>query len=365
MFLEAAVGSQAEASTEATSASETGGYRLGANDEVVVQVLDAEEIPDKPLRIDGRGNLSLPLLGRVVAAGLTVEQLETELAARLAHFLHEPQVTVSLAEVRSRPVSVLGAVNRPGVHQIDSPKTIVEMLSLAGGLREDAGHTIKITRRADSGTIPLGAARADPSGRFSVAEINVKDVLEARRPEDNIVILAHDVISVPRAEMVYVIGEVEKSGGFVLEDRESVSVLQALSLAGGLTAVAGVEQARILRGDGRSYGSGDGSGDGRGDGRGDGSGEGRGQNGAQSSGHSGAQGGAQGGGQGAGNGRGERVEIAVNLKAIMAGESPDVALQSEDILFVPRSGKRAAGQAMKRLAIGTLSGIAIWRVGSR
>lgn len=331
---------------EAVSASEAGGYRLGPNDEVVVQVLDAEEIPEKPLRIDSRGNLSLPLLGRVVAAGLTVEQLETELAARLAHFLHEPQVTVSLAEVRSRPVSVLGAVNRPGVHQIDSPKTIVEMLSLAGGLREDAGHTIKITRRADSGAIPLGAARADPSGRFSVAEINVKDVLEARRPEDNIVILAHDVISVPRAEMVYVIGEVEKSGGFVLEDRESVSVLQALSLAGGLTDVAGVEQARILRGgEGRSYGSGDGSEDGRGDGRG--------------------QSGAQGSGQAAGKGHGERVEIAVNLKAIMAGESPDVALQSEDILFVPRSGKRAAGQAMKRLAIGTLSGVAIWRVGSR
>jgi polysaccharide export outer membrane protein len=327
---EGAVPPLAAVPAEGVSANEAGGYRLGPNDEVVVRVLDAEEIPDKPLRIDSRGNLSLPLVGRVPAAGLTLEQLESELVARLAHLLHEPRVTVSLAEVRSQPVSVLGAVNRPGVHQIDSPKTIVEMLSLAGGLREDAGHTIKITRRADSGPIPLGAARADASGRFSVAEINVKDVLEARRPEDNIVILAHDVISVPRAEMVYVIGEVEKSGGFVLEDRESVSVLQALSLAGGLTDVAGIEQARILRG---------------GEGRGQGAGEGYGQS--------------------AGKGRGERVEIAVNLKAIMAGESPDVALESEDILFVPRSGKRAAGQAMKRLAIGTLSGIAIWRVGSR
>lgn len=289
-------------------------YRLGPNDTVVVRALDVEEFGDKPVRIDSRGNLSLPLVGRVPAAGLTLEELEAELTERLARFLVEPRVTVTLAEVHSQPVSVLGAVNRPGVHQVENDKTLVEMLSLAGGLRADAGHTIKITRRAEQGLIPLEGAQADRSGRFSVAEINVKEVLEARRPENNIVILAHDVISVPRAEMVYVIGEVEKAGGFVLEERESVSVLQALSLAGGLKDMAAIEQARILRD---------------------------------------------------GEGAGERVEIVVDLKAIMAGKSPDVALAREDILFVPRSGRRAAGQAMKRLAIGTLSGIAIWRIGSR
>jgi polysaccharide export outer membrane protein len=115
--------------------------------------------------------------------------------------------------------------------------------------------------------------------------------------------------------MVYVIGEVEKSGGFVLEERQSVSVLQALSLAGGLTDVAAIEHARILRG-------------------------------------------------GEAEDAGERLEIAVNLKAIMAGKSPDVPLEREDILFVPRSGKRAASQAVKRAAVGTLSGIAVWRIGA-
>ena len=297
-------------------------YRLGPNDTVVVRAVDVEEISDKPERIDSRGYLSLPLVGRVEASGLSVEELEIELARRLTRFVHEPQVTVTVAEVRSQPVSVLGAVNRPGVLQIDGPKTLLEIVSLAGGLREDAGHTIKITRRAEQGPIPLSGSEADRSGRFSVAEINVKQVVEARRPEDNILIRAHDVISVPRAEMVYVIGEVEKSGGFVLEERESVSVLQALSLAGGLTDLAGLDQSRILRG-------------GESDGKGD------------------------------GNGQGERVEIAVDLKAIMAGKSPDIALQREDILFVPRSGKRAASQAVKRAALGTLSGIAIWRIGAR
>jgi polysaccharide export outer membrane protein len=285
-------------------------------------VLDVEEISDKPQRIDSRGNLSLPLVGRVAAAGSTVEELEKDLTGRLGRYLRDPQVTLTLAEVRSQPVSVLGAVNKPGVHQIENTKTLVEMLSLAGGLREDAGHTIKITRRAESGPIPLAGAQADSSGRFSVAEVNVREVIEARRPEDNIAIRPQDVISVPRAEMVYVIGEVEKSGGFVLEDRQSVSVLQALSLAGGLTDVAAIERARILRG-------------------------GEGEGGSEA------------------DGGGGRLEIAVDLKAIMAGKSPDVALEREDILFVPRSGKRAASQAVKRAAVGTLSGIAVWRIGAR
>jgi len=314
--------------TPAEPADTADAYRLGPGDEVVIRVLDVEEISDKPQRIDSRGNLSLPLVGRVAAAGSTVEELEKDLIERLGRYLRDPQVTLTLAEVRSQPVSVLGAVNKPGVHQIENTKTLVEMLSLAGGLREDAGHTIKITRRAESGPIPLAGAHADSSGRFSVAEVNVREVIEARRPEDNIVIRPRDVISVPRAEMVYVIGEVEKSGGFVLEDRQSVSVLQALSLAGGLTDVAAIERARILRGGEADRGS-----------EADGGGETH-----------------RGGG---------RLEIAVDLKAIMAGKSPDVALEREDILFVPRSGKRAASQAVKRAAVGTLSGIAVWRIGAR
>jgi polysaccharide export outer membrane protein len=305
-------------------------YRLGPNDQVLVRVLDAEEIPLQPVRIDSLGNLNLPLVGRVAAAGLTVEELQNGLSERLGRFLREPQVTVTLAEVRSQPVAVLGAVNKPGVHQIESPLTLVEILSLAGGLREDAGHTIKITRQAEYGAVPLAGARADPSGRFSVSEVDVKEVLEARRPEDNIVIAPHDVISVPRAAMVYVIGEVQKSGGFVLEERQSVSVLQALSLAGGLTDVAEIRQARILRGGDGVAEAGDGAG--------------RGADGAKSG--------------------GERIEIAVDLKSIMAGKSPDVALEPEDILFVPRSGARAAAQTIKKAAVGTLSGIAIWRVGA-
>jgi protein involved in polysaccharide export with SLBB domain len=163
--------------------------------------------------------------------------------------------------------------------------------------------------------------------------------------------------------MVYVIGEVEKSGGFVLEERQSVSVLQALSLSGGLTAVAAVEHARILRGgEGGNAGWGGEENAVLGGGLSAGSG---GVSVGEGSGGGGLGGGGLGGGGSLGGGGArQRVEIAVDLKAIMAGKSPDVALEREDILFVPRSGKRAASQALKKAALGTLTGIAIWRVGA-
>ena len=103
----------------------------------------------------------------------------------------------------------------------------------------------KITRRVESGVIPLPGARTDVAGRFSVAEVRLGDLLEARRPELNIPIKPRDVIAVPRADMVYVIGGVNRAGRFALNDRESVTVLQALALAGGLKRTAKKKAARI------------------------------------------------------------------------------------------------------------------------
>ena len=194
---------------------------------------------------------------------------------------------------------MLGAVNKPGVQQIEGPKTLVEMLSLAGGLREDAGaHDQNHSAGRVRGSAACQAPTATPAAASALPRSTSKKFSKPAGPKTISLISPHDVISVPRADMVYVIGEVEKSGGFVLEQRQSVSVLQALSLAGGLTDVAALEQrpdsARRRR---RSPGA--------------------------------------------------AVEIAVDLKAIMAGKSPDVALEPEDILFVPRSGGRAAGQAVR------------------
>ena len=107
-------------------------YVLGPDDQVVIHVLDSDEIGDSPFRIDMRGYINVPLAGRLQAAGLTVDQLEAALAARLKEYLQTPVVTVSVSEFRSQLVSVLGAVNTPGVHQIRGRKTLFEVISEAG-----------------------------------------------------------------------------------------------------------------------------------------------------------------------------------------------------------------------------------------
>ena len=107
-------------------------YILGPDDQVTLFVSDIEEISNKPMRIDMRGNLTLPLAGRLRAAGLTAGQLEAEIETRLRKFLNDPEVVVNITDFRSQPVSVLGAVATPGVHQLEGHKTLFQVLSMAG-----------------------------------------------------------------------------------------------------------------------------------------------------------------------------------------------------------------------------------------
>ncbi len=285
-------------------------YVLGPDDQIMIRALDVEEISDKPQRIDMSGNIRLPMVGRIKASGLTVEQLEGEIGNRLKQYVQEPDVAVSIVEFRSQPVSVIGSVKNPGVHQLEGRKTLIEMLSLAGGLADDAGHSVKITRRLEWGRIPLKSAKDDPSGKFSVAEVSLKSMMEASSPEENIVIRPQDVITVPRAEMVYVTGQVQRSGGFPLRERETLSVLQALSLAGGLGPGASPQNARILR---------------------------------------------------VASSNANRTEIAVDLKKILIGKANDVPLQSDDILFVPSSAPKKAAIRAAEAAIQIGTGLVIWQ----
>src|ERR1017187_6468996 len=222
-------------------------YLLGPDDVITVHAVDAEEIPDKPIRIGSTGYISLPMVGRIEAGGRTVDDLEKEITERLKTYIRNPEVAVGVAEQRSQPVSVIGEVATPGIHQLQGRKTLVEILSLAGGARADAGYSIKITRQNEWGPIPLPNVVMDPSGRFSVAEVNLKAILEAKNPAENILIMPNDVISVPRAEAVYVIGDVKRPGEFVLGVKANISVLQVLALASGLEKTAASSKARILR----------------------------------------------------------------------------------------------------------------------
>jgi polysaccharide export outer membrane protein len=286
------------------------GYILGPGDQISVSIVNLEEINDKPIPIDLNGYVRLPLVGPLQVSGLTVAQVEAELTKRLKTYVLRPDVSVSIVEFRSQPVSVIGAVRNPGVQQVQGRKTLAEMLSLAGGLDANAGSILKITRQLEWGPIPLPSATEDATGNFSVAEVSLKSILHATHPEENIPVKPHDVISVPRAETVYVIGQVQKSGGFVLNDGEKVSALRALSMAGGLDRTARPQNARILR---------------------------------------------------SLSGSPSRTEIRVDLKSILDGKASDVAMQPEDILFVPSNVPQKAALRALEAAIQMGTGIVIWR----
>ena len=187
------------------------------------------------------------MAGRIQASGLTTEQLEDAIAQRLTKYLVHPDVSVYLAETRSQPVSVLGEVQTPGVHQLQGRKNLFEVLSLAGGLRQEAGNVVNITRRLEWGPIPLAGATMDSTGRFSVASVEVRSVMSASNPAENILIMPNDVISVPKADTIYVIGAVKKPGAYILGQHRTLSALQILALAEGADRTAATKNARIMR----------------------------------------------------------------------------------------------------------------------
>jgi polysaccharide biosynthesis/export protein len=181
-------------------------------------------------------------------------------------------------------------------------------------LRQDAGAQVEITRRVVNGPIPLKTEHRDASGDFSSATVDLPTLVNGRDPSDNILISPNDVISVPRAEMVYVTGNVNKPGAFPLNEHNGITVLQAISLAEGLKPEASAKNAKVFRP------------------KGDGA---------------------------------EKEEIPVNVSAIMNGKtvngkSPDFTLQARDILFIPDSTSKKAGVRAAEAAVQAVTGMLIW-----
>jgi polysaccharide export outer membrane protein len=283
-------------------------YVLGPGDNITIRASDVEELDGKSTTVDLRGYVDLPLLGSVRVSGYSVEDLQTQLNQQLSKYVNSPQVTVTVADYRSQPVSVFGAVNEPGVYSLTGDNTLVQVISKAKGLRNDAGGKIKITRGKEFGPIPLASAKVDPVTGYSTAEVDVKSLLAANNPQDNILLKPTDVVSVPKADVVYVIGAVHKAGGFVLDTHQDMSVLQAISMAEGLDRTSSPKKAKILRGGTTA----------------------------------------------------DRKEIPVDVKKILSGKSPDVALLANDVLFVPNSGAKSAAFRGIEAALQTGTGIAIF-----
>jgi polysaccharide export outer membrane protein len=208
---------------------------VGPEDTLTIVALNCEEI-SKPWRVGVSGEINLPIVGTLHAAGKTVEQIQQELAVKLKPFIIEPQVTVYISELRSRPITVTGAVVNPGILQLQGPGTIFSAVMLAGGFKSGAA-TVTLTRSLDRGRIDFdGVSEVDD--KFSVLELPAKDIADGHSVGANIPVQPQDVISVledKQQRLVHIMGDVEKPGAVELVNQSTISLVKLLAVAGGLT----------------------------------------------------------------------------------------------------------------------------------
>jgi polysaccharide export outer membrane protein len=315
-------------------------YVIGPGDLVNVQVFDVPEM-SRELRVSQTGTIGMPLVPvRLHIAGLTESQTERKITEVLEAkgLISHPEVSVTVKEKKSRPITIVGAVAHPQVYEADRQVTLIDVLAQAGGITPDAADHVIVTRAerdnlqdtadATQDMVPsVSASDATPSAQGSgkpsadppqippplvnTITVNLSQILEAGDMVNNVVIQPGDVVTVPHAGIVYVLGAVPRPGGYtVTNDRAQLSTLKVLSLAGGLDKTAKSDRAVIVRKDAT----------------------------------------------------GKQQEVDVDLKKIMKFEAEDVQLRPSDILFVPRSaGKQAAIRAAElATAIGT--GLLIYRL---
>jgi polysaccharide export outer membrane protein len=231
---------------ESSPASKVPQDRIGPNDSITISALESDEI-SKTWRVNDTGDLDLPLVGRIHAAGLTVGELEEQLAAGLKQYIRNPQVSVFIAEGRSRPVTVAGAVHRPATMEVTSGTTLLAVIQMAGGL-DAPGATLIVTREAKYGILPLPEAKMNADGQHSSAEVTINAVTDPTSAASRLEMQPHDVVSVlNQKRLVYVIGEVNRPGAVELATQNTVSVMQVLAAAGGITKLSSPGKTQIMR----------------------------------------------------------------------------------------------------------------------
>src|SRR5882762_2657155 len=348
-------------------------YVIGSGDLLAIQVFDVQEL-SREVRVSQTGTIGIPLVPvRLHVAGLTEIQAQRKIAEVLESngLVSHPDVSVTVKDRKSKPITIVGAVAHSMVYQADRQVTLIEVLAEAGGISNDAGDTVIITRletdpvsdseppnigSADAAptALPQAAQSAEPTAHASASPapadspaqdttartatnvssspsrakssdvpdpapppiantitVNLARILENGDTSSNVVLQPGDVVTVPHAGIVYALGAVTRPGGFVVSnDRGQLTTLKLLSLAGGLDHAAKSDHAVIVRHDGN----------------------------------------------------GQQHEVDVDLKKVMKFEAEDVRLQPSDILYVPKSAAKQAliKAAEASAAIGTA--VAIYRL---
>ncbi len=284
---------------------------IGVGDQLLITVADLDEVTNKTVRVAEDGTVDLPLVGVVHVGGTNLSTLRATLASCFSKYVTNPQVSLQLVSSQNQLVSVLGDVNTPNVQELTGPLTLLAAITRAGGAKPDAGPQVIVTREARWGILPISGATYGAGGAFSRATLSLDDLVAEKTPENNILLKPGDVVSIPKGSIVYVIGDVHKAGGFPLRSSGSVSVIEALALAEGLTPNARSQKAKILR---PSPNKGE-----------------------------------------------KREEIPVDVSQVLAGKTADPQLFADDILFIPDSAAKSTARRAAEAVLQVTTGILIYR----
>jgi polysaccharide export outer membrane protein len=341
-------------------------YIIGNGDLLGISVFDVPELT-RDVRVGQTGAISIPLIPvRLQVSGLTELQAEQKIGEVLEAngLVTHPDVGVIVKEHKSRPITIVGAVMHPMVYEADRQVTLLEALAEAGGVSPDAGDTVLVTRQHSATFIelsennsvesrsapgsgeppaldnlqapaPVQAEKNPAAGDVSPVPpvrntpnqadsalpkdvgpitINLGDLLESGDTRNNIPLQAGDVVTVPHAGIIYVLGAVARPGGFVLaNDRSQLTTLKVLSLAGGTTTIAKLDHAVIIRRDEQ----------------------------------------------------GKQSETEVDLKKILHRESEDLQMRPSDILYVPDSRTKQVLFRAAEIAVAVGTGVALYRLAYR
>jgi polysaccharide export outer membrane protein len=213
-------------------------YLIGKQDLLEIRVFELEEL-SQTVRVGGDGQISLPLLGKMRVAGLTKTELEQQIAASLkGGYVVDPHVTVFVKEYVSTKVAISGAIQTPGRYEMIGPMTLLDMVSQAGGLQDGHGREIVIFR-------PL------PDGSTRRLSVDLQTLVYEADPAQNIRLEPGDVVYVTTQERIriFVGGAVNNPNMFEIPKAEPVTVLKAITLAGGTTPRAAEKKVQIIRTD--------------------------------------------------------------------------------------------------------------------
>lgn len=348
-------------------------YVIGSGDTLTVDVFDVKDL-SRDVRVSQTGTIGLPLVPvRLHVKGLTETQAEQKIAEVLQAngLVSHPEVSVAVKDRKSKPITVVGAVQHPLVYQAERPTTLLEVLAEAGGIANDAGDTAIVTRpsadpndkedprdappisnedvipapsepqrtpvtgsapaAAVASQAPVSAATANSGPDFNAPAkeapvpteapalsntitVNLNELMETGDATNNIILQSGDIVTVPHAGIVYVLGAIGKPGGYVLaNDRSHMTTLKMLALAGGFNRTAKSDKAVIIRRDRQ----------------------------------------------------GQQHEQIVNLKLVVERKAEDVRLDPSDILYIPDSKAKQVLYRASEAALALASGVALYRVAYR